>query len=97
MILDPGPKREMVYEFCHADNEIRVVFIDFGRAGGDDFDWLFSERLKDGRMSITKFRSFTYYFCILHVVLFMNNDPPAGKISTDRWDFIHADRTPAYE
>lgn len=83
-VLLPGKKADM----CHVLKEdIRVVFIDAPRSKQGEFlQYDFLEEVKNGYVFSPKYESRLKRLGKVHVVVMMNEQPDASKLSTDRYD-----------
>lgn len=66
----------------------RVVFFDWARKNMDQFPYALVEQFKNGYFLVTKYESAPYRFRVPHVVVFANERPEWGALSSDRWDTI---------
>lgn len=62
----------------------RVYIIDVPRAAVEYVPWAMIEQIKNGCVFSSKYQSGMKCFAIPHVVLFLNDHPPAGVFSADR-------------
>lgn len=86
-IIVPGKKADMAYTI---NEENRVFFLDCPRSKQGDFiQYDFLEELKNGYVFSGKYESRNKVLKTPHVVVLMNEDPEAGKLSNDRYRIIN--------
>lgn len=83
-LILPGKKADMAFALRV---DIRVLFIDAPRAKQGEFlQYDFLEEVKNGLVFSSKYESRMKILEKCHVVVLMNEDPDATKLSTDRYD-----------
>lgn len=83
-VVLPGKKADMAYSLR---TDIRVLFVDAPRSKqGEYLQYDFLEEVKNGMVFSPKYESRLKLLQNCHVVVFMNEDPDATKLSTDRYD-----------
>jgi len=79
-VLRPGKGSDIAHLFVPA----RVVIFDIPRSTGEAVCWSTIEQIKDGYLVSTKYNSNIKQFPPPHLVIFMNDRMPSGKLSQDR-------------
>lgn len=86
-IMNPSKKADMAYEY---DETTRIFILDCPRSKQGEFiQYDFLENIKDGRLFSPKYESYMKVFKSPHVIVFMNEDPDANALSSDRYDVLN--------
>lgn len=93
--LKPGKKADMTLAFMsQLTKDTKVAFIDAQRSKqGEYVQYDFLEDLKDGSLLNSKYQSRMFKFKTPHVVVMMNEEPEADKLSADRYDIRYVNGT----
>jgi len=76
-------------DLAHALDPRRTIFLfDVPRRGMEYFQYVIVESLKDGQVFSPKYNSCTKDFQPCHCVVFCNEDPDMGALTTDRYKII---------
>lgn len=82
-VLTPGKKADMVFALQH---DLRVLFVDAPRSKqGEYLQYDFLEEVKNGFVLSSKYESYVKTYGLMHVVVFMNEEPDMTKLSEDRY------------
>jgi len=84
-VITGGKHADIYYTLSQIIHQLKVVFFDYGRSGGE-MAYPVIEKLKDGMFTSTKYESRTVRFNPVHVVVFANEGPIRDRLSQDRWD-----------
>jgi len=83
-LILPGKKADMAYAL---QETVRTLFVDCPRSKqGEYIQYDFLEEVKNGFVFSTKYASQMKRLQKVHVVVFMNEQPDAYKLSHDRYD-----------
>lgn len=79
-----GKINDLMYAY---DTSADFVVFDMARCNNPDYyPWNFMENLKNGWFTSTKYKGGMKTFNTPKIVVFMNQDPPRGKLSADRYE-----------
>lgn len=79
-----GKINDLMYAY---DTEAEYVIFDMARCNNPDYyPWNFMENLKNGWFTSTKYKGGMKMFNAPKIVVFMNEDPPRNKLSSDRYN-----------
>lgn len=87
-VLLGGKERDILFacaKLLENDGTVPPVVINLPRCVGNHCSYKAMETLKDGLAFSSKYESGMLKFNPVHVVVFANTPPDAGKLSSDRW------------
>lgn len=71
------------------DTDAEYALFDMARCNDPTYmPWNFMENLKSGWFTSTKYKGGMKIFKAPKIVVFMNQDPPRNKLSSDRYDVL---------
>lgn len=85
-VMKCGKRDDMAFELF--DNPT-VILVDVSRSSSEFLSYQFLEDIKDGRVFSPKYESYTKRFNSPHLIVMMNSEPDATKLSTDRYIIIN--------
>jgi len=85
-----GKLTDLMHAFASGADRIETAIFDMARCNNPDwFPWSFMENLKNGWFTSTKYNGrFQPVHEEIKIVVFMNEDPPRNKLSSDRYDVM---------
>ena len=87
--MSPGKVPDMAYAL---DEDIKILLMDCPRSRQELFQYDFVEYIKNQRVFSTKYESRMKLLNKCHVIVFMNEMPDRGKLSTDRFTIVRLDK-----
>jgi len=85
-VMKCGKRDDMAFEL---DDTVKILIIDVSRSSSEFLNYQFLEDVKDGRVFSPKYESYTKRFNSPHLVVMMNQDPDATKLSEDRYNIVY--------
>jgi len=83
-----GNASDIKYAICSMGEGPEIVIWDIPRSIKNNIDYSALEQVKNGIFFSTKYESGQMIFNIPHIIVFANDPPKNGELSSDRWD-IH--------
>lgn len=91
VILASGKKEDIFNQvklYMEEGKEPRIILLDIPRSQ-DRISWGAIEALKNGHIYSGKYEGGKLVFDYVHVIIFMNHEPPRYEMSEDRWNVIY--------
>jgi hypothetical protein len=80
-----GNAKDISYALSELDKFPKIIVIDIPRSNEGFLSYQVVEQLKAGLLFSAKYKSKAIRFNVPHVVIFSNQPPDHGKLSSDRW------------